>query len=119
MTAELDDKVNDLPSNFDNCIFYNAIIKDDHPYDEWEVEYFANFAVNGLESQVSEYYRRSENIISKMRELGVDTEETWIEIDKTLIDPIFEIIDDDDDGVEVYKKTIEMLSTLEQRYEVI
>ena len=54
-----------------------------------------------------------------MRELGVDTEENWIEIDKTLIDPIFEIIDDDDDGVAVYKKTIEMLSTLEQRYEVI
>tara|TARA_R100000084_G_scaffold34711_1_gene13739 strand:+ start:9 stop:161 length:153 start_codon:yes stop_codon:yes gene_type:complete len=50
MTAELDDKVNDLPSNFDNCIFYNAIIKDDYPYDEWEVEYFVNFAVNGMET---------------------------------------------------------------------
>lgn len=119
MTTELDDKVNDLPSNFDNCIFYNAIIKDDYPYDEWEVEYFVNFAVNGLESQVSEYYWRSEKIISKMRELGVDTEENWIEIDKTLIDPIFELIDDDDDGVEVFRMVIKMLSTLEQKYEVI
>tara|TARA_R100000084_G_scaffold34711_1_gene13740 strand:+ start:204 stop:368 length:165 start_codon:yes stop_codon:yes gene_type:complete len=54
-----------------------------------------------------------------MRELGVDTEENWIEIDKTLIDPIFELIDDDDDGVEVFRMVIKMLSTLEQKYEVI
>ena len=115
----VNDEVNDLESNFDNCIFYNAIIKDDYPYDEWEVEYLAEFATNGLESQIEEYYRRSENIISKMRELGVDTDETWIEIDKSLIDPIFELIDDDDEFASiVYKKTIEMLTTLESRYEV-
>ena len=111
--------VNDLPSNFDNCVFYNAIIKDDYPYDDWEVEYLSEFATNGLESQIDEYYHRSKNIISKMRELGVDTDETWIEIDKTLVDPIMELIDDDDEFAPiVYKKTIEMLTTLESRYEV-
>jgi len=118
MTVEHDEKMNDLISNFDNCVFYNAIVKDDYPYDEWEVDFLADFAINGLESQVQEYYYRSERIISKMRELGVDTEETWIEIDKTIVDPIIELIDDDNDGTNVYQKTIEMLATLETRYEV-
>jgi len=112
--------INDLPSNFDNCILYNAIIKDDYPYDGWEVQYFINFARDGLESQVSEYYRRSKNIISKMRELGVDTDETWIKIDQDVIDPIFDSIDEEGTTgfVEAYKKLQEALTTLEDKYEV-
>ena len=35
------------------------------------------------------------NIISKMRDLGVDTDETWIEIDQNLIVPIFDGISND------------------------
>ena len=112
--------INNLPSNFDNCILYNAIVKDDYPYDSWEVQYFIDFARNGLESQVSEYYRRSKNIISKMRELGVDNDETWIEIDENIIDPIFDCIDADGlyGHVDAYRKLQEALSTLELRYEV-
>ena len=92
-----------LPSNFDNCILYNALIKmqchlnlmnmGDCPEVGWKVQYFINFAQNGLQSQVDEYYRRSERIISKMRDLGVDNDETWIEIDQNLIAPIFDGID--------------------------
>ncbi len=111
---------NNLPSNFDNCILYNAIIKDDFPYDSWEVQYFINFARNGLQSQVEEYHRRSEKIITKMRELGVDTDETWIEIDQNVVDPIFDSIDEEGTigFVEAYRKLQEALTTLESRYEV-
>ena len=86
----------------------------------WKVQYFINFAQNGLQSQVDEYYRRSERIISKMRDLGVDTDETWIEIDQNLIVPIFDAISNDSNTgfVEAYRKTQEALTTLESRYEV-
>ena len=108
-----------IPSNFDNCILYNAIIKDDYPYDTWEVEYFVDFARNGLESQISEYYRRSENIISKMRELGVDTDETWIDIDQQFVYPIFELLNEDEEAeMEAYKSLQNMLNALEDKYEV-
>ena len=91
-----------LRSNFDNCILYNALIKNamSSQFDEYgrlsrgwmEGAIFINFAQNGLQSQVDEYYRRSERIISKMRDLGVDNDETWIEIDQNLIVPIFDAI---------------------------
>ena len=117
-----------LPSNFDNCILYNAIIKDDYPFNlmnmgdcpevGWKVQYFINFVQNGLQSQVDEYYRRSERIISKMRDLGVDNDETWIEIDQNLIAPILSGIDNESGFVEAYRKLQEALTTLESKYEV-
>jgi len=119
-----------LRSNFDNCILYNALIKmqchlnlmnmGECPEVGWKVQYFINFAQNGLQSQVDEYYRRSEKIISKMRDLGVDNDETWIEIDQNLIVPIFDGISNDNTNgfVEAYRKIQEALTTLESKYEV-
>ena len=119
-----------LRSNFDNCILYNALIKmqchlnlmniGECPEVGWKVQYFINFAQNGLQSQVDEYYRRSERIISKMRDLGVDNDETWIEIDQNLIVPIFDGISNDNTNgfVEAYRKIQEALTTLESKYEV-
>ena len=119
-----------LRSNFDNCILYNALIKmqchlnlmnmGECPEVGWKVQYFINFAQNGLESQIDEYYRRSERIISKMRDLGVDNDETWIEIDQNLIVPIFDGISNDSTTgfVEAYRKLQEALTTLESKYEV-
>ena len=117
-----------LRSNFDNCILYNALIKmqchlnlmnmGECPEVGWKVQYFINFAQNGLQSQVDEYYRRSERIISKMRDLGVDNDETWIEIDKNLIAPILSGIDNESGFVEAYRKLQEALTTLESKYEV-
>ena len=119
-----------LRSNFDNCILYNALIKmqchlnlmnmGECPEVGWKVQYFINFAQNGLQSQVDEYYRRSERIISKMRDLGVDNDETWVEIDQNLIVPIFDGISNDNTNgfVEAYRKIQEALTTLESKYEV-
>ena len=117
-----------LRSNFDNCILYNALIKmqchlnlmnmGECPEVGWKVQYFINFVQNGLQSQVDEYYRRSERIISKMRDLGVDNDETWIEIDQNLIAPILSGIDNESGFVEAYRKLQEALTTLESKYEV-
>ena len=117
-----------LRSNFDNCILYNALIKmqchlnlmnmGECPEVGWKVQYFINFAQNGLQSQVDEYYRRSERIISKMRDLGVDNDETWIEIDQNLIAPILSGIDNESGFVDAYRKLQEALTTLESKYEV-
>ena len=117
-----------LRSNFDNCILYNALIKmqchlnlmnmGECPEVGWKVQYFINFAQNGLQSQVDEYYRRSERIISKMRDLGVDNDETWIEIDQNLIAPILRGINNESGFVEAYRKLQEALTTLESKYEV-
>ena len=117
-----------LRSNFDNCILYNALIKmqchlnlmnmGECPEVGWKVQYFINFAQNGLQSQVDEYYRRSERIISKMRDLGVDNDETWIEIDQNLIAPILSGINNETGFVEAYRKLQEALTTLESKYEV-
>ena len=90
----------------------------DCPEVGWKVQYFINFVQNGLQSQVDEYYRRSERIISKMRDLGVDNDETWIEIDQNLIAPILSGIDNESGFVEAYRKLQEALTTLESKYEV-
>ena len=110
--------LSNLRSNFDNCVIYNAIVKNDNPYDDWEVDYLIGFSKNGLDSVVEEYYHRGEKIINKMRELGVDTEENWIEIDETFVDPMVEIIEADQELVEVYRKIQQMLTALEVKYEV-
>ena len=117
-----------LRSNFDNCILYNALIKmqchlnlmnmGECPEVGWKVQYFINFVQNGLQSQVDEYYRRSERIISKMRDLGVDNDETWTEIDQNLIAPILRGINNESGFVEAYRKLQEALTTLESKYEV-
>jgi len=106
----------DIRSNFDNCIFYNAILRNEDPYDDHEIGYLVEFSKNGLQSAVDDYFYRSERIIKKMRELGTDDDATWIDIDKVYINPIFQT---SKDAVDAYKKTLNMLEGLETQYGVI
>ncbi len=80
-----------MESTFDNCIFYNAILNNSDPYDDHQVMYLVQLQGADLTS-VGEYYTRSEAIIAKMRELGVDKKEVWDEIDRLYIDKIIEEI---------------------------
>ena len=75
----------------DNCIFYNAILNNSDPYDDYDMRYLIQLQGIDLQS-ISEYYTRSEAIIAKMRELGVDKTEVWDEIDRLYIDKIIEEI---------------------------
>ena len=76
-------------STFDNCVLLNAILKNDNPYDDDEVRYLRQLQGVDLQS-VSEYYSRSELIITAMREQGADNNVVWNEIDKLYIAAIIE-----------------------------
>jgi len=105
-------------STFDNCVLYNAIVKDGDPYDRSEIEYLINFSEKGLQSAVENYYYRSEKIIKRMRELDTDDDATWIDIDKVYVNPIFEILKSGD-YAKAYTQTIKMLEGLETQYGAI
>ena len=76
-------------STFDNCVLLNAVLKNDNPYDDDEVRYLRQLQGADLQS-VTEYYSRSELIITAMREQGADNNVVWNEIDKLYIDAIIE-----------------------------
>ena len=78
-----------VTSTFDNCILLNAILKNSDPYDDDEVRYLRQLQGADLQS-VTEYYSRSELIITAMREQGADNNVVWNEIDKLYIDAIIE-----------------------------
>ena len=104
-------------SNFDNCIVHSAIQKNGWPYDETHILYLKVYIEQGLQSVVEEYYYRSEKIIFKMRELGLDNGENWSYIDKTYIEDIVNLIKNECYS-DVHKKIAEMLENLEQKYGV-
>jgi len=105
-----------MMSNFDNCILLNAILKNDNLYDDSDASYL--FMLQGLHQQiVMEYYSRSEKIILKMRELGVDNMESWSEIDNLYVNDIVDEI-----KIENYNGIIpkirNLIETLETKYGV-
>lgn len=103
-------------SNFDNCVLYNAILKDGNPFDNKDVNYL--IFLQGLHEQaIAEYYDRSERLIRKMRELGVDNGETWSEIDRVHVTDIIELIKEKN-YAEVPVKIREMIENLESQYGV-
>ena len=78
-----------VTSTFDNCVLLNALLKNSDPYDDDEVRYLRQ--LQGADKvNVEDYYRRSEHIITAMREQGADNEGVWNEIDRLYIDSIIE-----------------------------
>ena len=74
-----------VTSTFDNCVLLNALLKNSDPYDDDDVRYLRQ--LQGADRvNVEEYYRRSEHIITAMREQGADNEGVWNEIDRLYID---------------------------------
>jgi hypothetical protein len=73
----------DYVSDFHNCIFYNAILRNNNPYDDEELDDL-NFMFEEMfdlpGNIISEYYFRSERLIDKLNELGINSDQTWIEI---------------------------------------
>ena len=78
-------------SNANNCIFYNALLRNNNPYDDDELADLYEY-LEGLyvlpNTVLSEYFDRCERLISKMNELGVNTDENWNDIDKNMISKI-------------------------------
>lgn len=104
-------------SDFDNCIFYNAIMKNSNPYDDSEISDLKN--LHDLPNSIlDEYYGRSKKIISKMIELGVDTNSTWDEIDRVHLTEIRQQIRDDKRH-SLVENIRNVLITLESKYGVV
>ena len=104
-------------SDFDNCIFFNAIMKNSNPYDDDEISELKN--LHDLpNSALDEYYIRSKKIISKMSELGADTNSTWDEIDKVYLSDIRQQIKGERRH-NLVESIRTVLATLESKYGVV
>ena len=103
-------------STFDNCILLNAILRNQNAYDDADVKYL--FMLQELDQErVNNYYSRSEKIIQKMREMNVDNETSWSEIDSLYVNNIVEQIKEKNYNALV-PKILSMLTTLEVHYGV-
>jgi len=107
-------------SGFHNCIFYNSILRNNNPYDDDEVEDLTEY-LGGLSVLpnviLAEYFNRCERLISKMSELGVNTDENWNDIDKNMVSKIRASIKERR-AVNLVDDVRECLFELETRYGV-
>jgi hypothetical protein len=66
-----------LLSRHDNCLFYNAIILNNDPYDNNDVLLLQNLRANISGEQVLEYYRRSEPIVKLFKSQHGNDKDFW------------------------------------------
>lgn len=87
----LDDGWRQYESGFHNCIFYNSLLRNNNPYDDDELDDLMDY-LGGLyvlpNAILSEYFNRCERLISKMDELGVNTDANWNDIDTNMVSKI-------------------------------
>jgi|TARA_R100000027_G_scaffold66178_1_gene61687 hypothetical protein len=87
----LDDGWRQYESGFHNCIFYNSLLRNNNPYDDDELDDLTDY-LGGLyvlpNAILSEYFNRCERLISKMDELGVNTDANWNDIDTNMVSKI-------------------------------
>ena len=106
-----------VKNTLDNCVLSNMVQRNSDTSDDDAVKYLKN--LRSLDTQtVSEYFIRSTNIINKMRELGVDTNETWDVIDQSHVKPIMTMIKEQNFSA-VIPSIRQLLSTLESQYGVV
>ena len=106
-----------VTSTFDNCILYNALLKNSDPYDDDEVRYLRQ--LQGADQQsVGEYYRRSEHIIEAMREQGADNDGVWDQIDRSYVDGIIKKLKVRNFST-LFSDILHMIEQLELQYGVI
>ena len=92
-------------------------MKNSNPYDDNEISELKN--LHDLPNSVlDEYYSKSKKIISKMSELGVDTNSTWDEIDKVYLSDIRQQIKSERRH-RLVESIRNVLTTLESKYGVV
>jgi len=105
-----------MTSTFDNCILLNAILKNQSLNDDPNITYLSNLQLVHLQL-LEEYHSRSEKILAKMREINLDSVETWTEISNTYVIDIVDMVKNKN-----YDKIIPairlMLNSLEAQYGV-
>ena len=71
-----------IKNTLDNCVLSNMVQRNTDTSDDDAVKYLKNLRSMDLQI-VSEYFTRSTNIINKIRELGVDNNQTWDKINES------------------------------------
>ena len=105
-----------VKNTLDNCVLSNAIQRNTEASDDHEVKYLKG--LRSIDHQtVSEYFTRSTGIINRMRELGVDSDETWDGIDQSHVKSIMTLIKQENFDA-VVPSIRQLLSNLESQYEV-
>ena len=105
-----------IKNTLDNCILSNAVQRNTDNSDDHEVRYLKS--LKSIDQQTaSQYFTRSTLIINKMRELGVDTDQTWDSLDQSHLKEILSLIYQQNFNA-VVPSIRKMLSNLESQYEV-
>ena len=106
-----------IKNTLDNCILSNAVQRNTDTRHDHEVKYLKS--LKSIDQQtVSEYFTRSTEIINKMRELGVDSNETWDRVDQSHVKSIMTLIQQQNFNA-VIPSIRQLLSTLESQYGVV
>ena len=106
-----------IKNTLDNCVLSNAVQRNNNTSDDHEIKYLKS--LRSLDQQiVSEYFTRSTGIINKMRELSVDSDETWDGIDQSHVKSIMVLIKQKNFDA-VIPSIRQLLSTLESQYGVV
>ena len=106
-----------IRNTLDNCVLSNVVQRNTDTSDDHEIKYLKS--LRSLDQQiVSEYFTRSTGIINKMRELSVDSDETWDGIDQSQVKSIMVLIKQKNFDA-VIPSILQLLSTLESQYGVV
>ena len=105
-----------IRNTLDNCVISNMVQRNSNTTDDDTARNLSNLRSMDLQI-VNEYFTRSTRIINKMRELGVDTDQTWNGLDQYHLKEVLNLIHNQDFGA-VVPSIREMLSNLESTYEV-
>ena len=101
----------------DNCVLSNAYQRNTDTSDDHDIKYLKS--LRSLDQQtVSQYFTRSTRIINKMRELGVDSNETWDSVDQSHVKSIMTLIQQQNFNA-VIPSIRQLLLTLESQYGVV
>ena len=106
-----------IKNTLDNCVLSNAVQRNTNTSDDHEIKYLKS--LKSMDQQtVSQYFTRSTRIINKIRELGLDSNETWDGIDQSHVKSIMTMIKEQNFSA-VIPSIRQLLSTLESQYGVV
>ena len=106
-----------IKNTLDNCVLSNVVQRNTDTSDDHEIKYLKS--LRSMDQQtVSEYFTRSTRIINKIRELGVDSDQTWDGIDQSHVKSIMTLIKQQNFNA-VIPSIRQLLSTLESQYGVV
>ena len=106
-----------IKNTLDNCVLSNVVQRNTDTSDDHEIKYLKS--LRSMDQQtVSEYFTRSTRIINKMRELSVDSDETWDGIDQSHVKSIMTMIKEQNFNA-VTPAIKKMILSLESQYGVV